>query len=204
MSQKYGYIRVSTKKQNQARQIEEMKKHGIDEENIIPEKESGKSFERKKYKELKKRLAEGDILYFESIDRLGRTYDGIIHEWNYLIKRKKVKIKIISNPLLDTVDDNATLIVRFMKDIMLLISAYQAEQEFLNLKKRQEQGIAIAKKTGKKFGRPKKDIPQTTIEVIIKWREGLITSKEAMKALELKRSAFYNLIEKIEQRSDYE
>jgi len=201
MVKKYGYIRVSTKKQNQARQTEEMRRLGIEEDNLFSEKESGQNFNRAVYGKLRKILKEGDSLYIESVDRLGRTYKGIVKEWKYLAGHKKINIRVIDNPLLDTVDD-AKLITVFLKDILLLIGAYQAEQEYISIKERQAQGIAIAKKKGKKFGRPKKDISQKELDIAAKWRAGGLTSKEAMLALELKRSAFYNLIEKIEQNTE--
>ena len=195
MSKKYGYARVSSREQNESRQLEELKGKGV--EHIFIEKVSGKNFERTVYKKLRRVLKQDDILYIESVDRLGRTYDGIISEWNYLVKKKKIQIKVIGNPLLDTGEDTA-LITKFNKDLLLLISAYQSEQEYLNIKGRQAQGIAIAKKSGKKLGRPKKEVPKEHVDIIAKWRKGELSSKTAMNTLELKKSAFYNLVERIE------
>jgi len=189
----YALIRVSTDKQNEKRQVIEMTKRGIPSNNIVIEKESGKSTSRAKYKKLVKRLREGDVLYIENIDRLARDYDTILKEWHILTKQKGVIIKILDTPMLDSDEANHDLLNKFNRDILLLIQAFQAENEWQKIKSRQAQGIAAAKASGKKLGRPKGVITEAEIAVVIQYQNKDITLNTALKLLKLKRTAFYNL-----------
>jgi DNA invertase Pin-like site-specific DNA recombinase len=193
----YAYVRVSSTDQNEARQLNEFLKLGINKSNIIVEKTSGKTFNRKKYNQLVKHLKEGDTLYISSIDRLGRDYSGIIEEWNKLVITKRVTLKVLDMPLLDTDRKSGNLIDRFIRDITLLTLAFQAEQEWLNIKARQAMGIAVAKENGKHLGRPKAIYSEKEMAVIEEWRQGLVSLDEALKQLKRKKSAFYRLVKKI-------
>lgn len=198
----YGLVRVSTKEQNEDRQVAIMEKLGIPIDNIKIEKQSGRNFNRKVYKNLKALLKKGDVLYIENIDRLGRNYEEITNEWYYLTKQRKIIIRVVAYPILNTDNKNLILIDKFIRDITLLILAFQAEQEYENIKRRQEQGIAIAKEKGKRFGRPKKEISDFQREIINQWESQEITTKEAMKLLDVKKSAFYNLKKRILETED--
>jgi len=189
----YALIRVSTDKQNEKRQVIEMTKLGIHQNNIVIEKESGKSTARAKYKKLVKRLKEGDVLYIENIDRLARDYDTILKEWNILTKQKGIIIRILDTPMLNTDISSIDLLSKFNQDILLLIQAFQAENEWQKIKSRQAQGIAAAKASGKKLGRPKRVITEAEISVVKQYQNKDITLDTALKLFKLKKTAFYNL-----------
>ena len=195
----YALIRVSTEEQNETRQVITMLKLGIKEENIVIEKESGKSKARKKYHNLIRRLKSGDILYIESIDRLSRDYDGIIKEWHKLTIQKGVVLKILDTPLLDTDQTTNDLLSKFIRDILLHILAFQAESEWQKIKSRQAQGIAAAKASGKKLGRPKSEPTEEEIKIVQEYQNQKITFDIALKILNLKKSAFYNLCNTINE-----
>ena len=146
---KYIYIRVSSKDQNEARQLEDVVKLNIPKENVYIDKQSGKDFDRPEYQRLISTLQEGDIVYFHSIDRMGRSYDMIIEEWNRITKIIKADIVILDMPLLDTTTKNSDLTGKLIADIVLQLLSYVAEKERENIKRRQAEGIAIAVKEGK-------------------------------------------------------
>jgi len=197
MKEIYAYGRVSSDSQNEARQIKEFGKLAIPKSNIIIEKASGKDFNRQKYNALLKRLKCGDCLYISSIDRLGRDYDGIIHQWNKLTKEIKVTVKVLDMPLLDSDKKTHTLVDKFITDIIFLTFAYQAEQEWHNIKSKQMAGIATAKESGKHLGRPKIHASAKEIKIVHAWQEGILTLNEAMKKLGRKKSAFYRLVQEL-------
>ena len=190
----YGLVRVSTEEQNEERQVRKMLELGILRKNIVVEKESGKSTVRAKYQRLVKKLKTGDILYIENIDRLSRDYDGIISQWHNLAIKKNVTIKVIDTPMLDTDQVSDSLIYRFFRNILLHILAFQAENEWVKIKERQAQGIAVAKSTGKKLGRPKKVITRQERKVAGQYLKNEIDLDTALIILGKKRSAFYNLL----------
>jgi DNA invertase Pin-like site-specific DNA recombinase len=146
---KYGYARVSSKDQNESRQIENLTNHGIQVENIFVDKQSGKDFDRPEYKRLLETVTEGDVIYIHSIDRLGRNYDEIIKNWQIITKDIKADIVVLDMPLLDTTVENHNLTGRFIADLVLQILSYVAETERANIRKRQQEGIDIAVKEGK-------------------------------------------------------
>ena len=146
---KYIYIRVSSKDQNEARQLEDVEKLNIPKENVYIDKQSGKDFDRPEYQRLISTIQEGDIVYFHSIDRMGRSYDMIIEEWNRITKIIKADIVILDMPLLDTTTKNSDLTGKLIADIVLQLLSYVAEKERENIKRRQAEGIAIAVKEGK-------------------------------------------------------
>ncbi|MGN1379040.1 MAG: recombinase family protein [Bacilli bacterium] len=194
-SKVFGYARVSSKEQNEERQLVAFKEYGIDERDIYIDKQSGKDFNREQYNILKNVLRENDLLVIKSIDRLGRNYNMIIDEWKDITKNIKADIVIIDMPLLDT-RNNKDLLGTFISDLVLQILSYVAEQERSFIKQRQKEGIINAKNNGIKFGRPKIEKPINYNEVIELWKKKKIKSKEAMELLGLKPNTFYNLLKK--------
>ena len=187
----YGYVRVSTKEQNIDRQLVEMYAQGLNDKTIYIDKQSGKDFEREKYQELKKRLQSGDLLIIKSIDRLGRNYDMIIDEWRTLVNNMNVDIKVLDMPLLDTRTEGKNLVGKFISDIVLQILSFVAENERENIKKRQAEGIRIAKEKGKHLGRPKLKLPKNFLKVANQYKKKEISLDEALSYLKMNRSSFY-------------
>lgn len=153
---KIGYARVSTKEQNEARQIQSMNENGV--EKIYIDKQSGKDFERPEYQKMISELKEGDVIVLHSLDRLGRNYDSIIEEWHRITKVIKADIVVLDMPLLDTTTRGNDLTGKFVADMVLQILSYVAANERDNIRKRQAEGIAIAKAEGKYKGRARKQI----------------------------------------------
>lgn len=191
----FGYARVSSKEQNEERQIVAFKNYGIDERDIYIDKQSGKDFDREQYNTLKHILRENDILVIKSIDRLGRNYNMIIDEWKNITKNIKADIVVIDMPLLDTTK-NKDLLGTFISDLILQILSYVAEQERTFIKQRQKEGISTAMNKGIKFGRPTIEKPQNYDIVVSKWKNKEIRTKEAIEQLGLKPSTFYNMVNK--------
>ena len=161
----YGYVRVSSVEQNEDRQMIALENVGVSKRNIFTDKQSGKDFERGQYKRLLKKLKPGDLLYILSIDRLGRNYIEIQEQWRVLTKEKGIDIGVIDMPILDT-RKGKDLMGTFIADLVLQILSFVAQTERENIRSRQAQGIAAAKKRGVKFGRPKKELPTNFKSVI--------------------------------------
>lgn len=193
-TKQFGYARVSTKDQNLDRQIKELLEQGINEREIYADKQSGKDFNRPKYQALKNVLREGDTLIIKSIDRLGRNYNEILNEWKEITKDIKANIKVLDMPLLDTTQNPETLTGTFVADLVLQILSYVAQTERDFNKKRQAEGIAIAKEKGKHLGRPKAEKPDNWNEVIKQWENGEITAVKAMELTGTTKSTFYKLV----------
>lgn len=181
----YGYVRVSTKDQNEERQIKALLENGVEDRFIFIDKQSGKDFNREQYQILKNALRENDILVIKSIDRLGRNYNMIIEEWRDITKTIKADIKVLDMPILDT-SKNKELLGTVISDIVLGLLSYVAEEERTYIKQRQKEGIDIAINKGVKFGRPKIQKPHNFDDVIFKWKNKEITAKKAMELLNLK------------------
>ena len=198
----YGYVRVSDKDQNEARQIEELLSFGVKRRNIKIDKASGKDFNRKAYLALvgtehtEAALREGDILVILSIDRLGRNYGEIMEQWRRITQGIKADIVVLDMPLLDTRHKKDTLDNRFVADLVLQILSYVAEKERENIKRRQAQGIAVARAEGRHLGRPRAEYPDKWAEVYAQWQAGEITGVQAMELLKLKKNTFYKLAKK--------
>lgn len=192
----YLYIRVSSTDQNIARQLEDAKANSIPEENIFIDKMSGKDFNRPEYQRLLDRLEEGDVVYFHSIDRMGRNYEDIIDQWRYITKEIKADIIVLDMPLLNTTVKNNDLTGKLIADIVLQLLSYVAQRERENIKQRQAEGIAIAKKQGK-FR--KKDIDFDKFNALEeKIATGKMTVTEACKQMGFKsRRTWYNLREEV-------
>lgn len=158
MGNVYGYIRVSTRDQNEDRQILAMREKEVPEENIFTDWQSGKDFERPAYRSMLRRLKKNDLLYVKSIDRLGRNYQEILEQWRFLTKERGVDIVVLDMPLLDT-RRGRDLMGTFLSDIVLQVLSFVAENERTNIRARQAEGIAAAKARGVRFGRPPRPLP---------------------------------------------
>ena len=190
----YAYIRVSTKQQNIDRQYEEIKALNIDDKYIYIDKESGKDFDRTKYQKLIKKLKKDDLLIIKSIDRLGRNYQMILEEWSRITKTIGADIKVLDMPLLDTRIEGKNLVGKFISDIVLQVLSFVAENERINIKQRQAEGIRIAKEKGVKFGRPKVKLPVNTNEILNKYINKELKHDEATKLIGVSRGTFFNLV----------
>ncbi len=184
----YGYARVSTAEQNEARQLIALRAAGV--KTILVDKASGKDFNRPQYQALRLKLRKGDLLVVQSLDRFGRRYDDIIDEWRYLVKTVGVDVKVLDMPLLDTRQGEG-LIGRFVGDIVLQILSFVAETERMKIKERQAQGIKCAKERGVKFGRRPIALPENIDELIERYRDGEITVREAAEAANIGRATFW-------------
>lgn len=187
----YGYIRVSTKEQNEARQKIALQNFPVREENIFMDRQSGKDFNRTSYRKLLKKMRKKDILVVQSIDRLGRNYEEILEQWRILTRERQIDIVVLDMPLLDTRDKNRDLTGTFMADLILQVLSYVAQNERENIRKRQAEGIAAAKKRGVHFGNPGKPVPVAFEDVAGKWRRKEISLSEALRELEIGRTYFY-------------
>ena len=192
---KYGYCRVSSKDQNESRQLENMLEHGIDRDNIFVDKQSGKNFDRPEYTRLIEGLEEGDVIYIHSLDRLGRNYDMIIEEWNKITRTIKANIVVLDMPLLDTTVENSNLTGKFIADLVLQILSYVAETERNNIKKRQAEGIALAQKENK-FD--KRNIDMNRVAEMKKEIEaGTLSVAAAARELGISRLSMYRRLERV-------
>lgn len=196
----FGYIRVSSKEQNEARQIEAMKEAGIHERDIFMDKQSGKNFQWEQYQLLKRILRAGDVLYIHSLDRFGRNKEEILQEWNDIIKNIKADIVVLDMPLLDTTQFKDSL-GTFIADLVLQILSWMAEEERERIRKRQRQrkGIDVALQNGVKFGRPNAIITDAFITAYKQWKVGEITAVAAMQRAGVKKTTFYKLVKEYER-----
>ena len=186
----YGYARVLSKEQNEYRQMIALTAFGIVEKNIYMDKQSGKDFDRPRYKRLVKKLHPGDLLVIQSIDRLGRNYGEILEQWRVITKEKRVDIVVLDIPLLDTRAQGQDLTGTFIADLVLQILSYVAQTERENIHQRQKEGIAAAKLRGVKFGRPRKDVPERFWQLKEDWEDQKITSREAARQLSIAQDTF--------------
>ncbi len=185
----YGYIRVSTKEQNEDRQLIALREMSVPEEHIFKDKQSGKDFDRPQYKKLVRRMKKDDLLYVKSIDRLGRNYGEILEQWRILTKEKGVDIVVLDMPLLDT-RRGKDLMGTFLSDIVLQVLSFVAENERTNIRQRQAEGIAAAKARGVRFGRPPKPLPENYHSAYQRWKAGKITGTAAAKECGMPLSTF--------------
>ena len=188
-AQLYGYIRVSTQDQHEARQLDAMRAFGVPPENLFLDKHSGKDFLRPAYRRLMDRLRPGDTLVIKSIDRLGRSYEDILAQWRTITRDKKSAIVVLDMPLLNTAqgrDLTGTLIA----DIVLQLLSYVAETERRFIRQRQAEGIAAARRRGTPLGRPALPRPAQADEVLTRWRRREISSRAAAALLGVSQSTF--------------
>lgn len=190
MGQIYGYVRVSTKEQNEDRQLLALEPYEIPRENIFIDKQSGKDFNRPAYRRMTRKMRRGDLLLVKSIDRLGRDYEEIIEQWKYITRKIGADICIVDMPLLDTRREK-DLLGTFISDLVLQVLSFvsQTERDFIH--QRQAEGIAAAKLRGIKFGRPVKELDEDVKEVIDAWRQKLCTAEQAARFLRVSRRMFF-------------
>ena len=185
----YGYVRVSTQEQNEARQLAAMQEFGVAQKNIIIEKLSGKDFNRPCYQRLVRALRPGDVLVVKSIDRLGRNYDEILEQWSVITKKRKAAIVVLDMPLLDT-RQGRDLTGTLIADIVLQLLSYVAQTERENIRQRQAEGIAEAKAKGVRFGPPCHTLPDSFEELRQAWRGRRMTLRAAAEACGIPKSTF--------------
>ena len=204
----WGYARVSTKEQNLARQITELRQYVPKKENIYTDQQSGKDFDRSDYKELKGKVRAGDELYVKSLDRFGRNKRLIKDELQWF-RDKGVLIHIIDFPqtMIEVKDERQRDILDLVTNIVIEILSYMAEEERKNIRARQAEGIRLWKetkttKTGRPYGRPRKEIPSNWNKVYDLWKNKQIKSKEAWLLLKVSRNTFYRLVKEYEENLD--
>ena len=197
----FGYIRVSTREQNEDRQRIAMQEFGIAEENVWLDKQSGKNFKRPSYRRLMKKLREDDTLVIKSIDRLGRNYTEILEQWRMITKEKKANIVVLDMPLLDT-RLNRDLIGTLISDIVLQLLSYvaQTEREFIH--QRQAEGIAAAQARGIKFGRSAMDRPTAFESIYWQWKRGAFSARQAARYLEVSPTTFLKWVRTVESEGE--
>lgn len=180
---------MSTREQNEARQMAALLERAVPESHIFLDKQSGKDFHRPQYKQLVRRMKKGDLLYIKSIDRLGRNYKEILEEWRLLTREREVDIVVLDMPLLDT-RRGKDLLGTFLSDIVLQVLSFVAENERVNIRQRQAEGIAAARARGVRFGRPAKPLPENFHQMYLAWKAGTITGTAAAKACGMPLSTF--------------
>ncbi len=195
MHKQFGYVRVSSRDQNEERQLVSMREQGVSDENIFIDKQSGENFDRPKYKQLISVLREGDVLYVHSIDRLGRNYEEIIEQWTFITGKLGADIVVMDMPLLDTRQRTDDLTGLFISNIVLQILSYVAQKERENIRQRQAEGIAAARAQGIRFGREKMDIPDEFYDVAAKFQIKFYTGAQAAKILGISRTQFYKWLQ---------
>lgn len=196
-NRRFGYIRVSSRDQNEGRQLQLMQEVGISPRDIFIDKQSGKNFNREQYQLLKRMIRKGDILYIHSLDRFGRNKEEILEEWNAITKEIEADIVVLDMPLLDTTQYKDSL-GTFIADLVLQILSWMAQEERDRIRKRQREGIDAALNKGISFGRPKAQISQKFIEVYNQWKRKEITAVRAMKEANVKKTTFYKLVKQYE------
>lgn len=189
--QVYGYVRVSSREQNEDRQLLAMREAGIPKNRIYVDKLSGKDFERPQYKQLMKRLGKDTVLYVKSIDRLGRNYEEIIEQWRTITKEIGADIVVLDMPLLDT-RRGKDLMGTFLSDIVLQLLSFVAENERSNIRQRQAEGIVAARQRGVQFGRPKIELPENFDDIVRKWQKREISLNQVCRVLGLPKSTAYD------------
>lgn len=190
-----GYARVSTTNQNEDRQVQELIKYGVKEKCIYIDKQSGKDFQRPAYMKMMKRLRQNDVLIVKSIDRLGRNYREIQEEWRIITQKKNADIIVLDMPLLDTTRSK-DLLGTFIADLVLQLLSFVAENERMNIRQRQAEGIAAAKKRGVKFGRPPIPVPDNYQENYELWKNKKISARQAAENCHLTIDTFYRMVKK--------
>ncbi|HHX7185393.1 recombinase family protein [Bacillus cereus group sp. BY128LC] len=203
----YGYIRVSTKEQNEQRQLHKMMERGVEARRIFVDKASGRHFDRPQYQLLRKILSKGDIVYIDALDRMGRNYDEVISEWKYITRELQADIVVLEN---ETLFDSRKFrdmgdMGRLMEDQFLSLLSYVADQERKKIRQRQAEGIAVARSQGKHLGRPPFNLSTLSQKQLFiieetypKWKKREITSVKFMELLELKKNTFYKILKEYE------
>lgn len=198
---KFGYIRVSSKTQNEARQRDALLNEGVLERDIFIDKQSGKDFSRPAYQQMIQSLQQGDEIVILDLDRLGRSYSEMAKEWNYITEEKECDIRVINYPLLSTAQEEKTLDKRFIAKLTFEILSYVAEKEREDIKRRQREGIESARAKGVKFGRTKIPKPAKFDEIYQRVLRREITNRQAMLELNLKTNTYYSFVKEYTKES---
>ena len=193
-----GYVRVSTREQKEDRQIIALTEYGVPKSSIYTDKVSGKDFDRRNYKRMLKKLKKGNILVVKSIDRLGRNYEEIIEQWRYITKEIGADIVILDIPILNT-NSHKDLIGTLVSDIVLQLLSFVAQNERENIRQRQAEGIAAAKARGVKFGRPIKYIPESYLDIIIRYKNKEMSRNETARLIGCSPSTLYLMVNKLKR-----
>ncbi len=193
-----GYMRVSTREQKEDRQKTALLEAGVPEKHIYMDKQSGSNFERPQYKKMLRKLNKNTVLFVKSIDRLGRNYADLNEQWRIITKEKGADVVVIDMPLLDTRREK-NLLGTFISDLVLTLFSYVAENERVNIKQRQAEGIIEAMNRGVKFGRPPIPLPENFYEVRHQWKNKQITLKQAAQICGMAESTFFDKVKKIEK-----
>ncbi|MGH1282441.1 recombinase family protein [Bacillus wiedmannii] len=208
MANIYGYIRVSTKDQNEQRQLHKMMERGVEARRIFVDKASGRHFDRPQYQLLRKILSADDIVYIDALDRMGRNYDEVISEWKYITRELQANIVVLEN---ETLFDSRKFremgdMGKLMEDQFLSLLSYVADQERKKIHQRQAEGIAVAKSQGKHLGRPRVNLSTLSKQQIYiieetysKWKSGEVTAVMFMEMLELRKNTFYKIMKEYEE-----
>lgn len=202
MDMKLGYVRVSSRDQNEGRQLLKMRELNIEERFIFVDKQSGKNFDRPQYQAMKQVIRENDTVYIDALDRLGRDYDGIISEWKHITRELMADIVILEN---ETLFDSRKFksmgdMGKLMEDQFLSLLSYVAEQERKKIRQRQQEGIALAKAEGRAYGRRKVEINDNFVAAYKQWKANEITAVKAMEIAGMKKVTFYTRVKEYEQR----
>lgn len=197
---KMGYVRVSSKDQNTDRQLKKMQELGIEDRYLFVDKQSGKDFDRPRYQAMKLMIREGDLIYLDALDRLGRDYDGIIREWKEITRVLNADIVVLENEALFDSRKFKTMgdLGKLLEDQFLSMLSYVAEQERKKNKQRQAEGIEVALGKGVRFGRPKQEVTDAFKAIHNEWRAGNLTAVAAMKHLGMKPNTFYRRVKELE------
>ncbi len=201
MGELYGYVRVSTREQNEDRQMRALGQIAIPKKNIYVDKQSGKDFNRPMYLQMVRKMNRNDLLYVKSIDRLGRNYEEILNQWKMLTKEKGVDIVVLDMPLLDT-RRGKDLMGTFLNDIVLQILSFVAENERKNIRERQREGIEAAKVRGVQFGRPKTPVPDNFEQVYIQWTSKKLSGEEAARLCNRTAATFYRRARRMQKEQE--
>ena len=198
MAKKYGYIRVSSKEQNEARQWAAMQLLNLSPKNVFMDKQSGRNFDRPQYRRMLRRLRPGDLVYILSIDRLGRNYEEVQQQWRILTKEIGVDICVVDMPLLDT-RQGKDLMGTFIADLVLQILSFVAQSERESIRRRQAEGIAAARQRGAHIGRPPKLLPADFARLVTRWELKEISLNQALEQSGLSRATFYRRLREYRQ-----
>ena len=199
MGNTYAYVRVSSRDQNEDRQLNAMRELEVPEKNIFVDKQSGKDFNRPMYQKLMKKLREEDLIYIKSIDRLGRNYEEILSQWRVLTREKKADVVVLDMPLLDT-RRGKDCVGTVIADLVLQLLSFIAENERKNIKQRQLEGIEAAKQRGVKFGRPPKPLPENFEQLYDKWVAKELSAAEIARQCDFTSATFYNKAKKLQEK----
>ncbi|ASA20255.1 recombinase family protein [Paenibacillus donghaensis] len=198
-----AYGRVSAKDQNPERQLVKFRELGIEDRFIFVDKQSGKDFERPRYQAMRLMIRDGDLVYLDALDRLGRDYDGIISEWKHITREIGADIVCLDNETLFDSRKFKTMgdLGKLLEDQFLSMLAYVAEQERKKNRQRQAEGIVVARSEGVTFGRPRQEIDEKFLHIYKEWKDGGITATAAMRQIKMSKPTFYRRVKEYEALS---